>query len=137
MKFASYFLGNQRLGGGLVPLPANADSIAYVCARCGEVWGRILVSPVEPDGSPGDPSVYHIVNRPCEAHAYVGVQDFAERHRAGLFQWWNTDPRATSDMYQAAIPANFPSPVLRREILLMYEHLKRNEDAQNDTSATA
>lgn len=136
MHLATYFEGTSRLGSTRAGLP-RASSIAYVCARCGEVWGRILVSPVEPDGVLGDPEPYHIVNRPCQFHAPVGVPDWAERHRAGLFQWWITEPESTSLMFHAALPKNFPESVLRREVRLMFEHYDRNHNAQSQSSQAA
>lgn len=133
---ASYFEGSRYLGS-VRGLPKESSSIAYVCARCGEVWGRILVSKLDPDGTPGDPEPYHIVNRPCQFHGYVGVPDYAERHRAGLFQWWNTEPMATSLMFHPALPQNFPESVLRREVRLMFEHYDRNRNAQSQSSQAA
>lgn len=121
-KVAAYILGQGTFLGHSAPLPDEADSIAYVCSHCGDVWGRIVVQD----------QPFHIVNRPCERHPWVGVADYAQRHYCGLFQWWNADGGVTSLMFHGALPRNFPSPVLRREFLIMYEHW-RKQHAQDHT----
>lgn len=119
MSRAHYFLGKQYLGTSVCDLHPHSMSIAYFCSTCGDVWGRIVVE--------GEP--FHLVCRPCEGHAPSGVPDWGEAHRCGLFQWWCTFPDSVSTMFQGAIPSNFPSQVLRREIDLMYEHMQRSSHA--------
>lgn len=116
MRHAQYFLGSNWLGRSIRSLPPEADSIAYACQQCGEIWGRIVV-----EGS----TFFHIVVRPCEAHSPSTVKDWGERHRQGLFHWWNTDENSTSLMFHAAIPTYFPELVLRREVLILFEHRDR------------
>ncbi len=116
MTRAAYFLGNSYLGEG-PPLPEGADSFAYTCSTCGEIWARVIV--------PGKPFLF--INRPCEKHEAQGVQDWADRHRQGLFQHAFSQQHVGIGAWPL-LPKFFPPSVLRREFLLMYEHWRnRNE----------
>lgn len=63
-----YFLGNRLLGTSR-QLPAWADTqlltennLAFICPRCGEVWGRVTIDGIEPEWLP--------VRRGCVRHPW-------------------------------------------------------------------
>lgn len=136
MTQVSYFLNGGFLGSATLPernengYLIGAHSHAFFCQRCGDIWGRVLVHESEPH--------FDLHVRPCEKHDPIeAVPSWASNGLGGLFQHYLGRRELVSTMAWPLLPEFFPPPVLRREILLMYEHLKRNEDAKDVTSATA
>lgn len=110
---AQYFIGRDYFGAA--EIPGHSDSIAYFCATCGDIWGRILV----------DKQVFQIRNVPCANHKRTGVPDWGS-HPGSLL----ITPGVTSDMlgsmFWAAALNYLPERVLQREFQLHLSHVESN-----------
>ena len=97
---------------GCVKEPAgDCESLAFVCSRCGNLWGRIII----------DGTSYRSVSRLCEACGDGRLlTDFALELLAEGHNW---------DFY--------PPAVLQREIRLLLKEEKDGQDFEEGNRKTA
>lgn len=109
MPATHYFLGNRLLGSTnqlqwWTDSKPDAPSRVFVCPLCGDAWARVLT-----EGQNWMPVVLVCAKHPPEPeYRYLG-----SRIPGSLIPPWR-------------VPLEqFPLPVLRREVVLRYEHLKK------------
>lgn len=121
MPQALFFLKNQCVGESTLPnLNLPYQSQAFFCGTCGEIWGRIVVTPS---------SSWLLQHTPCEKHPVLGVIDWGKIPGSFL------NACAAGELLPKMITANaqkyLPSQLLSREMLLL---LKDYDDRNNASS---
>lgn len=112
---ATYFFGRQVFG----PYPIQSSwpvlsSHVYVCARCADVWCRIVSS--------SDPTfIVHVA--PCVNHLPAGVQDWS--HVPGSILKTAMSADFISVLDKAIALDSLPEPVLAREAQVHLAHFER------------
>lgn len=100
---ALYFLGSRLLGSSDTTFPYG-QSCALFCTTCGEVWGRIVVSPV-----------WRVRSVPCIKHTRTGVMDWGAEPGSFLIE---SPTAVTSIMFAAETLEELPPEVLSYELQL-------------------
>lgn len=102
-----YFLGSRLLAQSRWQCPNfRPDSVAFFCATCGEIWGRVVV----------DSSLWTVHQRACPKHARTGVQDW--RGISGSFLADNPTSSDNSIAAWACTLENMPEEMLHYEFEL-------------------
>jgi len=115
-----WLLGGRAIGARefQAPLP---DNVAFFCATCGELWGRIT--------SP-ERTLTRVVCVPCERHEPRYVAD------------WSAIPGSMVTTYpepywnRAYTLENAPRSILQRELTLHLAHLDRSISYEQALEAT-
>jgi hypothetical protein len=67
LQTSTFFLHGRILGQRTFDSPFPPRQLAYFCACCGEVWGRVAMS---------EPTNWQIEYVPCQRHQPTGVFDW-------------------------------------------------------------
>ncbi len=119
MPQCHWFLDRTPIGAGTVP--ASAESQAFYCESCGDVWARLCVSGA---------SRTLLVHRPCV------------RHNSASALTWNAIPGTLASWRSAADSPYWdtahcleymPRSVLKREFDILVAHLDRSNHEQEAT----
>jgi hypothetical protein len=71
MKYLATFLSKGTvLGQSEVECDIQPHSVAYFCATCGDIWGRIFVKPVDAE------QYWEAITAPCIKHKRTGIADW-------------------------------------------------------------
>lgn len=120
----TYFVFDRLLDRGEVESDIAPDSLAYFCASCGKVWGRIYI----------EGTTWHQRTTPCERHWKAGVADWATLPGSFLpfsIGLWSVE---VSKMFWGATLDNLPAKVLQRELRLSLLEVERNERNEPQTT---
>lgn len=114
---AVYFLEGQFLGQSEFDCPNLPHSLAYFCATCGEIWGRIHCT------TPNHSAHWDTVICPCTRHSPASVQDWS-KIPGTVTDAFLTVP-LLSTMWHGRALENLPPPVLKREFLLLLSYFEK------------
>ena len=112
MPQCTWFLGREALGTS--PVPATAESQAFYCEQCGDIWARAIVSG----------AMRHLLTlRSCPNHTSVSAVDWG--CVPGSLTSWRL--AAVSPAWDTAHCLEYlPRGVLKREFETLIHHLDRS-----------
>ena len=125
---ATFIVDGRVLGQSEITTDIQPHSLCYVCATCGEIWGRIFVR--DDDAM----QYWDVEVAPCAKHLPRGVPDWGKVPGSFLI---GTDLRKGSIRTTAWARAieHLPQGVLTREFGIHEVHyLRKIKDEQDDQS---